>query len=222
MQRKSLTNFEYIALLVDNIQRAAMLNQPTDFYFDELEVIYASLLKSTTFKIVKHAQSRNLQYKDVFNLVRGIFYRIILRYSTEFKNAKNKSNFTVVYFSNYLKQTMGWEVFRLLNPIKPESDDLEKNLHHMYDLHPMIQADSDKLEDVQTPSGVTLNFINMCNFLRTKMKSDLHADVMFLIYGYCLKFNEVARLLEVPPAKISKTNAEIKDFWLENKEQLKE
>lgn len=220
MQRRSITNFEYIALLVDRIQHAAYINESVDFYFDELEHIYSSLLKSTTYNIVKQSRSKNLTYKDVFNLVRGIFYKIILRYNSEFTNAKKKAGFTTVYFSNYLKRTMDWEVYRLLHPIKPESDDLEKNLHHV-DLHPMIHSDSTELEDIQTPTGVTQNFINMCNFIRIKLQSDLHADIMFLIYGYCLKFNEVAKLLNLPAAKISKVNNEIKAFWLENKDQLK-
>lgn len=220
MQRKSITNFEYIALLVDRIQHAAYTDEATDFYFEELEQIYSSLLKAATYNIVKQSRSRNLTYKDVLNLVRGIFYKIILRYNSEFTNSKNKTGFTTVYFSNYLKRTMDWEVYRLLHPIKPESDDLEKSLHHV-DLHPLIHSDSTELEDIQTPTGVTQNFINLCNFIRIRLKSDLHADIMFLLYGYSLKFNEVSKLLDIPAAKISKINNEIKSFWFENKDQLR-
>jgi len=220
MLRKSITNFEYIALLVSHIQHAAYTNEVTDFCFDELERIYASLLKATTYTLVKQSHCKNLTYKDVLNLVRGIFYKIILRYNSEFTNAKNKTGFTTVYFSNYLKRTMDWEIYRLLHPIKPESDDLEKSLRHV-DLQPLIHSDSVELADIQEPTGVTQNFINMCNFIRTRLQSDLHADIMFLLYGYSLKFNEISKLLEIPATKISKINNEIKLFWIENKSHLR-
>jgi len=221
MQRKSITNFEYIAILVEYIQKSAEKGDKTDFYFDELENIYVSLLKSTTNRILRHLQSKNLTSQDVYNLVRGKFYTLILRYNPEYTNKRKKEGFTTVYFSTYLRNAMEWEVYRLKNPVKPESDDLEKSLHHA-DLHAMIYNESAELADAATPSGVTSNFIHMCNYLRGKMQSDLHADVMFLVYAYNLKFNEVAKLLGIPPPKISKIANEVKAFWIENKDQLKE
>lgn len=213
MQRKRITNYQYINYLVNEIQQKAAAGLDSEEAFTDLCAIYEPLLRNNVKLIVKNPNNR-LPANDVYFIILGIFYRLILRYDGKFSNTENNvKNYTGVYFSSYLKQTLSWELYRLRHPNKRETDNLEKDLPYM-EISTLVRTNSRRLVCFDTPKGITPDFINMCLKIKNGLKSDLHADIMFLLYGYDAKTKELAKIFKVSATKIGKLINEIHEFWI--------
>lgn len=213
MQRSRITNYEYINLLVHEVQQSATAGEPPNDSFGELTAIYQPLLRGIVKKITK--KKIRLSNPDIYIIVLGLFYKLILRYNVSFVNpntAGNVAAYTHVYFSAYLKNTLHWEIYRLLSPNKRETDNLEKAMPYM-DITALMDTNSRRLVWYDVPKGINPDFINLCQLLRRKLGSDLHADMLFVLYGYDGKAKDLSRIFGLSQARTTKYTNEIVAFW---------
>jgi hypothetical protein len=213
LQRSRITNYSYINLLVLEVQQNAAAGEPPNDSFAELMTIYRPLLCGIVNKITK--RRIKMATPDVYTIILGLFYKLILRYDVSFVNTAPTGNvaaYTHVYFSTYLKNTLHWEIYRLTRPNKRETDNLEKAMPYM-DITALMETNSRRLVWYDVPKGINPDFINLCLALRRKLGSDLHADMLFVLYGYDGKAKDLSRIFSLSQARTTKYMNEIHEFW---------
>jgi hypothetical protein len=214
LQRSRITNYSYINLLVWEVQQSAAAGEPPNDAFNELTILYQPLLRGIVKNITK--KKIRMSSPDVYTIVLGLFYKLILRYNASFVNSgtpeTNVDQYTHVYFSTYLKNTLHWEIYRLTRPNKRETDNLEKAMPYM-DITALMETNSRRLVWYDVPKGINPDFINLCLALRRKLGSDLHADMLFVLYGYDGKAKDLSRIFSLSQTRTTKYINEIHAFW---------
>lgn len=210
MPKKSVTKYKYIEFLVTKIKRCHKNNEKFDEYFDELITLYSPLI----YRICKRVRAKcetNLQIPEIRLRVIESVFDAILRYTDGYEDGReNSKGFDKIYFSQYLKIKLGWDVHRYLNPTKIEHED-SKNQKYV---------DIDKTDVYETLSYIPTkpisdNFISLCRLAQKKIKDDLCADYMMLNFGYDFKNSELASVFAVNSRELAPIDKKLKDFWKE-------
>ena len=224
--KTAVTKYQYIEYLVCTIKFLHKEGKNFDWYFDELTLLYRPLIQVVTKRVYLKLRPR-VNFSEIKIKVVEIFFDSILRYEPTFndgtEHCQNGNKFSYVYFSNYLKRKLPWDVMRLYKPTKIDYDDLSinsKNVElNLTNLSKEVQA---KLEANNHTKPISDNFINLCKVTKKELKNDLLSDIMILHYGYDYKNNEIAKFFNITPLKVSNSLTEIKKFWEQNKEHIYE
>lgn len=212
MERRSITKFKFIGLLIKNIQDKIKDNERYDWYFGQLIQIYKPFIIIETRKIyskLKYVAT----YQEIKTRVLEFLLESVIKYKLNYtSNICNNKNFDHVYFSNYLKKRMPWERSRFMNPSKVENSDIIINSVNVEldetDINVIVKSRKTFQE-----SPISSNFISLCRMLQRHLKNDIYADVMMLYYGYGCKNREISKLLHCSPRKVSQSLIKIKDFF---------
>lgn len=222
MPKKLITNYKYLQFLVDKIKLLNKENKDYDWYFEELITIYSPLIQSMTRKAFNKFKS-DVSFNEVKSRVIELFFDTILKYEAKYKNTDKVStdNFDYVYFSNYLKRKLPWDLMRLYKPSKPDYDDFAADPRHVtldYHKYPEIEHSSYYTSVGDKP--ISDNFISLCRMVKKELKNELLGEIMLLKFGYDFKNDEIALFLGITPLKVSATLNELKKYWAVNKEYL--
>lgn len=222
MKKTPVNNYQYLEFLVRKIKVLHKEKVNFDWYFDQLIALYNPLIQSSARKIYKKFKSR-VSFLEVRDKIVVLFFDSILRYEPNFSDkTKDTNNFTYVYFSNYLKRKLPWDLMRLYQPTKIEHDDLSVDPRHVELDHSKANPELQK-KFVYTNTNlrpISENFIYLCKHANKELYSDFLADVMILHFGYGYKNNEIASFFETTPLKIHNALGELKKYWKANQELI--
>lgn len=216
MQRKSITEYEYIEFLVNRIKEDHKKGLPSDWCFNELSTRYSPLI----FKLCKRLKTKmkTMTISEAKIRIMEWMFDAILRYDESYTDKKKdfNSKFDKVYFSQYLKTKLGWDLHRFLHPSKPDYDDFNYNPKFVaLDLkNNNLVAEKFLYVPVKSLSD---NFIALCRETQKTLKDDSCGDIMMLHFGYDFKIQEIASMLELPAKKVGSLLAKIKAFWSEER-----
>lgn len=161
-----------------------------------------------------------MPFVDLRFKILTILFNTIITYDPKFrnKNVIENKDFTYVYFSNYLKRKLPWDLYRIYKPTKIEYDDLMIDKRHVeFDVN---KVNLSYINDGQRP--ITEDFIYLCRLINKHKYDDLFGEIMMLRYGYDYNSIKIAKLLQVRKKCVEKYLEQLIDFWRENKEYLGE
>ncbi len=224
MQRKSITRYDYISSIVQKIKRLQSKGESVDWYFNKLIEMYSPLIYKTCKKIRSKIGS-TCTLQEVKARVYEMLFDAVLRYDNDYTNSDIQSDktFSGVYFSRYLKSKLSWDIYRSINPPKPDYDDLSISPKYV-ELDFRHDAKIREKFVYNPVAYLSDNFISLCRLAQKHIKDDEYSDVMLLCYGYDYKIQEMAKMLGCQPKKITMILSKLKQFWSEkeNKERLVE
>ena len=216
MQKKSFTKYQYIEFVVDRIKKLHEKDEDIDWYFNEFTTLYSPLIFKTCKKLRAKTKKSTSLVEAKTRVIEWLF-DAILRYDNKYVDSSKKPNkkFNKVYFSQYLKTKLGWDLHRSLNPSKPDYDDVGINPKYVELDLKYNNYIKDKF--IYTPvKYLSENFIGLCRLAQKRLKDDICSDVMMLHYGYDFKTNEIAKMLKCQPKKVSFVLNRLKTFWSEH------
>jgi hypothetical protein len=220
MQKKLITKFEIIALLVNKIKELHKSKQSYDWYFERLANIYSPLIHTYCKKLLSK-NIQNVNYIEIKTRILEILLDAVLKYNRSYNENNNPTeSFNHVYFSNYLKRKLPWDCWRINNPIKVEYDDNVIDSRHVeLDFNnPEIQDKLQHYHILEKP--ISDNFISLCRLTKKSLCSDVCADAMMLQFGYGFRNSEIAKLFNCSPERVCLSLIEVKEFWKNNKDQI--
>lgn len=219
MDKIAVSNYQYLELLVRKIKSLHYENKDYNWYFDELLLLYNPLVQSSTRRVYNKFKS-NVNFIDIKLKVIEILFDTILRYEPTFtdngKHCKDGDNFKFVYFSNYLKRKLNWDLMRLYKPTRIDYDDLCYNPKFVE----FTSCHNTTLVCDNEAPMISENFIFLCKKAQKDLQNDVLSDTMMLQYGYGYKPSEIAEFFGTTSLKIHAYLAELKKYWLHNKEAL--
>ncbi len=222
MDRTSLTRFQYIQYLVYKIKDLHKLNKNYDFYFNELIKMYSPLINMVSKNVQKKYQI-NITFTEIKTKVIELVFLALIRFDIEYNDRKEDvKGFDTVYFSKYLKNTLPWEVLRIIRPNKVEYDEYATDPKFKeFDVNKLPKKIKEKLIHNEVANHpISDNFINLCRLMKNELKSDLLGDIMMLNFGYAYKNHEISKILGISQARVGVCVLQIKNFWKENKDLL--
>jgi hypothetical protein len=220
LQKTSVDNYIYTEHLVLKIKDLYNIKQNYDWHFEELIRIYMPLINSSCRKVYSKLKAK-ATFNEIKSKIVEIFFESILRYEPSYRYGEQKpdkienKNFTYVYFSNYLKRKLPWDLLRIYQPTRLEYDDLSGPIN--IELSSPMQAN---IKDTSIDHPVTENFIHLCQQMQKHLSDDLMADIMMLTFGYGYKNNELAYFFDISQLKAHQAIASIKTFWKINRDLM--
>lgn len=210
----------YIEYLVVKIKELYSKKENYEWYFDQLIEMYNPLIVASTKKVYNKFKLR-VSFLEIKVKILEIFFESVLRYEPKFHdNDKEVKNFTYVYFCNYLKRKLPWDLMRLYKPTKIEHDDLQIDPRHVELNLTKDNSDIQKHLEYSEKQPISDNFIQLCRLAQRQLNNDLLSDIMILHFGYGYKVKEIAAFFSISSTKVHNSLSSLKKFWKQNSELI--